>query len=151
MLDKVSILTNNNEVRQVERRGMIRLKSSMLTTNKLLQKKGENIRRMFFSIASRYDFLNALLSFTFDRRWRKFAVSVSGVHEGDKVLDVCTGTGDLAIEYAKAIPPPYPSRGEGKVGVAVVGTDFCDEMLRLALCKIKNTPSPYPSPLWGED
>ncbi len=121
--------------------------SNMLSTNELLHKKGENIRRMFSSIATRYDFLNALLSLTFDRKWRRFAVSVSGLQAGDKVLDVCTGTGDLAIEYAKAIPssstdkqvcPCHPPSEEGRVGVTVVGTDFCEEMLRLAIPKIRN-------------
>ncbi len=138
----------------------------MLTTNELLHKKGENIRRMFSSIAHRYDFLNALLSLTFDRRWRRFAVSVSGLQEGDKVLDVCTGTGDLAIEYAKAVKsqesgvrsqestpslsPPSQGGDKGRVGLRaqdsrlmthdsyVVGTDFCEEMLRLAIPKIRN-------------
>lgn len=109
----------------------------MLTTNELLHKKGDNIRRMFSSIAPRYDFLNALLSLTFDRRWRRFAVSVSGIREGDRVLDVCTGTGDLAIEYAKAIDRVI-ARGRSPRSNLVVGTDFCHEMLKLAIPKIRN-------------
>jgi demethylmenaquinone methyltransferase/2-methoxy-6-polyprenyl-1,4-benzoquinol methylase len=121
----------------------------MLTTNELLHKKGENIRRMFSSIAARYDFLNGLLSLTFDRRWRRFAVSVSGLQEGDKVLDVCTGTGDLAIEYAKAVKSLESGVGsqESKTKTQdselrtqdsyVVGTDFCEEMLRLAIPKLR--------------
>lgn len=110
----------------------------MLTTNELLHKKGENIRRMFSSIAARYDFLNGLLSLTFDRRWRRFAVSVSGLQEGDKVLDVCTGTGDLAIEYAKAVSKGTDRQGCLSHHTFVVGTDFCEEMLRLAIPKIRN-------------
>lgn len=112
----------------------------MLTTNELLHKKGDNIRRMFSSIAPRYDFLNALLSLTFDRRWRRFAVSVSGIREGDRVLDVCTGTGDLAIEYAKAIDRVI-ARERSLRSNLVVGTDFCHEMLKLAIPKIRNNGS----------
>ncbi len=81
---------------------------------------------MFGSIARVYDLLNTVLSFNFDKSWRKFAVKVSNVTPDAKILDVCTGTGDLAIAYSRVL------RKEGKV----IGSDFCHEMLRLANHKL---------------
>ncbi|MBM4086767.1 MAG: bifunctional demethylmenaquinone methyltransferase/2-methoxy-6-polyprenyl-1,4-benzoquinol methylase UbiE [Planctomycetes bacterium] len=91
-----------------------------------LNKQGAAIRAMFASVARRYDLLNRLLSFTCDRRWRKFAARVSGLRPGMRVLDVCAGTGDLAIAYAEAMD-----------GGMVVATDFCHEMLKLARPKLE--------------
>ena len=101
-------------------------------TEELLKKQGRDIRRMFASIASRYDLLNRVLSLGFDKRWRERAVELSELSElpeGAKdvrVLDVCTGTADLAIAYSQKIG----SRGR------VVGSDFCWEMLALAPKKL---------------
>lgn len=82
---------------------------------------------MFSSIAGVYDLLNTILSFNFDKHWRKFAVKVSNVAPDAKVLDVCTGTGDLAIAYSKVL----------HAGGRVIGSDFCHEMVRLADHKLK--------------
>ena len=60
-----------------------------------LSEKGERIREMFSDIAPRYDFLNRLLSFGIDRRWRRIAVECTRWTEGGKILDVATGTGDV--------------------------------------------------------
>ncbi|OHB86504.1 MAG: ubiquinone biosynthesis methyltransferase UbiE [Planctomycetes bacterium RIFCSPHIGHO2_02_FULL_40_12] len=98
-----------------------------ISQEELLKKKAENIRNMFGSIVRVYDFLNALLSLNFDKSWRKFAAKVSGVKTDTKVLDVCTGTGDLAISYSKLL------NGNG----LVVGSDYCHDMLRYGLPKIK--------------
>jgi len=76
---------------------------------------------MFAEISSRYDFLNHLLSLNLDRRWRRRTVEALRLREGARVLDVCTGTGDLALELARAV------RGSGG---SVVGSDFTIEMLR---------------------
>jgi demethylmenaquinone methyltransferase/2-methoxy-6-polyprenyl-1,4-benzoquinol methylase len=81
---------------------------------------------MFAAVSPRYDFLNHLLSLNQDRRWRKKAVAMSGLAPGGKVLDVCTGTADLALEYSKQV---------GASGT-VVGTDFCPEMLHLGRQKV---------------
>lgn len=99
----------------------------MITQTELLTKKGAYIQQMFGSIARVYDLLNTILSFNFDKSWRRFAVKVSNVPPDAKVLDVCTGTGDLAIEYSKVL------NQEGKV----IGSDFCHEMVRLADLKLK--------------
>lgn len=82
---------------------------------------------MFSSVARVYDLLNAILSFNFDKRWRRFAVKVSNATPDAKILDVCTGTGDLAIEYSKVL------NSSGKV----IGSDFCHEMVRLANDKLR--------------
>lgn len=77
------------------------------------------VRTMFASISRRYDRANQVLSFGLHHRWRRVAVARSGAREGDRILDCATGTGDLALEFRRAVG----GRGE------VVGTDFCEEML----------------------
>jgi demethylmenaquinone methyltransferase / 2-methoxy-6-polyprenyl-1,4-benzoquinol methylase len=76
---------------------------------------------MFDAIADRYDFLNHLLSAGIDRRWRRLAVESLSLTGGERVLDVCTGTGDLAIAARTARP-----------GAArrVIAVDFAPGMLR---------------------
>ena len=81
-----------------------------------LDKDGAVIQAMFAEIAPRYNFLNHLLSFHVDKRWRKKAVRLS--RPDGPVLDVCTGTGDLAAAFREATGKP------------VVGADFCAPMLR---------------------
>jgi demethylmenaquinone methyltransferase/2-methoxy-6-polyprenyl-1,4-benzoquinol methylase len=84
-----------------------------------VDKSEERVRRMFASIAHRYDFLNHLLSANIDRSWRRFTVRVAAPRPGEPVLDCCTGTADLALAYDRA------GRGQSPI----VGTDFCREML----------------------
>lgn len=76
---------------------------------------------MFGEIAGKYDFLNHLLSLNVDRYWRWRTVRTVAPKSGDRILDVCTGTGDLALAYHKA------TKGEAEI----VGADFCHEMLAL--------------------
>ena len=87
----------------------------------------DRIRGMFAGIAPRYDLLNHLLSAHRDRGWRREAVAAAGARPGDPVLDVCTGTGDLALEWARALGPAS----------AVFGTDFCEPMVRLGAAKAR--------------
>jgi demethylmenaquinone methyltransferase/2-methoxy-6-polyprenyl-1,4-benzoquinol methylase len=56
---------------------------------------------MFSAIAHRYDFLNHALSLNIDRRWRRELVRACDIQPGDRVLDAATGTGDVAIEFAR--------------------------------------------------
>lgn len=91
-----------------------------------LSEKGEKIQQMFGSIAPRYDFLNRLLSFGIDRRWRTKAVRLLKYREGSRVLDVATGTGDVALEIARTTPP----------SVKITGADFCREMVELGEVKV---------------
>ena len=90
-----------------------------------VDKSGTRVRRMFGQIAGRYDLLNHLLSFNTDRYWRWQATRHAPAVAGDSVLDVCTGTGDLALAYWRQ------SRGTARV----VGTDFCREMLAVGAAK----------------
>jgi demethylmenaquinone methyltransferase/2-methoxy-6-polyprenyl-1,4-benzoquinol methylase len=80
------------------------------------------IRNMFAAISGRYDRANTILSGGVHHLWRRTAVAYSAAREGDRVLDCATGTGDLAIAFAKAV---------GASG-RVVGTDFVPEMLTYA-------------------
>jgi demethylmenaquinone methyltransferase/2-methoxy-6-polyprenyl-1,4-benzoquinol methylase len=92
--------------------------------------KGRGIRDMFDAIAPRYDFLNRLLSLGIDRRWRSFAVGQLQIPAGGKVLDVATGTGDVALEIASRTPE----------SVRIVGEDFTQGMLAIGKKKIEATP-----------
>jgi demethylmenaquinone methyltransferase / 2-methoxy-6-polyprenyl-1,4-benzoquinol methylase len=98
-----------------------------------LSEKGERIQQMFGTIAPRYDLLNRMLSFGIDRRWRKKAVRLLKYREGSRILDVATGTGDIALEIARTTPP----------SVKITGADFCREMVDLG--QIKAARSPYAS------
>ena len=91
-----------------------------------VDKSAARVRRMFGEIAGRYDRLNHLLSRGVDRRWRRRAVRLVPAAGEGPVLDVCTGTGDLALAYWRA--------GAGQV--PVVGTDFCRPMLRVGREKV---------------
>jgi demethylmenaquinone methyltransferase / 2-methoxy-6-polyprenyl-1,4-benzoquinol methylase len=95
-----------------------------------LSEKGENIQEMFGSIAPRYDFLNRLLSFGIDRRWRQKAVRLVKYREGSRILDVATGTGDVALEIARSTPE----------SVKITGADFCREMVELGQAKVATSP-----------
>ena len=90
------------------------------------------IRAMFASIADRYDRGNQVLSLGFHHGWRRMTVRESGAKPGDRVLDCATGTGDLALEWKRAV---------GAEG-AVTGTDFCAEMLALAPAKAERAGLP---------
>ncbi len=78
----------------------------------------DGVRRMFDRIAPVYDLMNRVMTTGLDQRWRRLAVAAV-VRPGDRVLDACCGTGDLAIAARKA-------------GGAVVGLDFSVRMLERA-------------------
>jgi demethylmenaquinone methyltransferase/2-methoxy-6-polyprenyl-1,4-benzoquinol methylase len=82
---------------------------------------------MFDAIAPRYDLLNHVLSAGMDRRWRDRAIEALALPPGARVLDLCTGTGDLAIAATHLVAP-----------VSVVGVDFSREMLKLGLAKLRD-------------
>lgn len=87
-----------------------------------VDKSGDRIQKMFGEISGRYDFLNHFLSGGVDYYWRWRTVRRIRPNGSSPILDVCTGTGDLAIAYWKK------ARGQA----AVVGTDFTPEMLVIA-------------------
>jgi demethylmenaquinone methyltransferase/2-methoxy-6-polyprenyl-1,4-benzoquinol methylase len=84
-----------------------------------LDKAPSRIAGMFDAIAARYDLLNFVLSAGLDRRWRRRAIESLALTGGERLLDVCTGTADVAVGAAMATP-----------GAArVVGVDFAGAML----------------------
>jgi len=80
------------------------------------------VNRMFDRVAGRYDALNSLMTAGLHHRWRERAAARTRLQPGDSALDVCCGTGDLALELAKLVTP----------GGHVVGCDFSEPMLDLA-------------------
>lgn len=90
-----------------------------------VDKSSGRIRRMFGEIAERYDFMNHLLSGGTDVYWRWRTVRRVAPDQSGPILDVCTGTGDLAFAYRK----------RAHESVRVIGTDFTHEMLCNALLK----------------
>jgi demethylmenaquinone methyltransferase/2-methoxy-6-polyprenyl-1,4-benzoquinol methylase len=92
---------------------------------KLNQEKRVAVESMFDSIAWRYDFLNHFLSFGTDYRWRKRAIRIISRHwPHEKILDVATGTGDLAIAALMINP------------LKITGIDISEKMLEVGRAKI---------------
>ena len=67
--------------------------------------KARRVGGVFSSVASRYDLMNDLMSLGLHRLWKRFALAMSGVREGSRVLDVASGSGDLAAAFAKRAGP----------------------------------------------
>lgn len=88
--------------------------------------KQRYIDRLFAGIAPKYDLLNSVISLGRHKAWRRAAVRMSGLAAGSRAVDVATGTGDFALELARAV---------GSTG-RVVGVDFCGPMLDLAARKL---------------
>ena len=89
--------------------------------------QAHRIRNLFSAIARHYDFLNSLLSLKRDKIWRQETVNASEVEPSNKVLDVCTGTGELALAYTDKLDT------DG----FVIGSDFCFEMLVIGNQKLQ--------------
>src|SRR3954471_10177278 len=83
------------------------------------------VQAMFDRIASVYDLMNSVMTAGLHHRWRARAADLARLGEGDRALDVASGTGDLAIELARRVGPS----GE------VIGSDFSEKMLELARAK----------------
>jgi demethylmenaquinone methyltransferase/2-methoxy-6-polyprenyl-1,4-benzoquinol methylase len=98
---------------------------------KILPDSGSNLSKkaqvaeMFNNIAGRYDFLNHFLSMGIDKGWRKKAIAEVAAIKPQQILDVASGTGDMAIAAAKAILPK-----------AIMGVDIADQMLEVGRKKI---------------
>jgi len=87
--------------------------------------KKSQISRMFNAIAPYYDFLNALLTLGIDSIWRKKAIKTLEASKPNKILDIATGTADLALEAVKQLSPEK-----------VVGVDISTEMLEIGRKKV---------------
>lgn len=81
----------------------------------------DEVAQMFSEIARRYDLANRILSLKRDRAWRRELVRHAAPKPGERLLDICTGTGDIAIEFAQACPK-----------LQIVGLDLSEGMLRVA-------------------
>lgn len=90
--------------------------------------KKMQVSRMFDNISGKYDLLNTVLSLGIDRSWRRKAIAMlQGGKKIDTVLDIATGTADLAIECAKQLQPQK-----------IIGIDIAEKMLEIGRGKIKN-------------
>lgn len=88
--------------------------------------KGEQVERMFDSIAHSYDFLNHTLSLGIDRRWRRAAIRSLSPYRPKEILDVATGTGDFAILSARMLRPER-----------LLGIDLSEGMMEVGRKKVK--------------
>jgi demethylmenaquinone methyltransferase/2-methoxy-6-polyprenyl-1,4-benzoquinol methylase len=86
------------------------------------QERAAYVQDMFGRIAERYNLMNRLMTFGQDLKWRRFVVKQANLKPGDRLLDLATGTGDIAFEALKAIP-----------GIQVVGGDFSLPMMRVGM------------------
>ncbi|QXW18874.1 bifunctional demethylmenaquinone methyltransferase/2-methoxy-6-polyprenyl-1,4-benzoquinol methylase UbiE [Comamonas aquatica] len=85
------------------------------------KEKASRVRGVFDSVASKYDVMNDLMSGGLHRAWKAYTVMVANLKEGDKVLDIAGGTGDLSMAFSKKV---------GAMGT-VVHTDINEAMLRV--------------------
>jgi len=90
------------------------------------------VRAMFDRIAGFYDVMNSVMTAGLHHAWRRRAADLAGVGPGDRVLDVATGTGDLALELATRVGP----------GGEVIGSDFSPQMLTRARLKAPAATAP---------
>lgn len=88
--------------------------------------KKQQVEKMFDNIAGKYDFLNHLLSMGIDKSWRRNLIKYLSRIDPEKVLDVATGTGDLAIQTSKALP-----------NAKITGLDISQGMLDVGKSKIE--------------
>ena len=90
--------------------------------------KAKRVRGVFDSVASKYDVMNDLMSAGLHRAWKAYTVMVANLKEGDQVLDIAGGTGDLSMAFSK------------KVGTSgtVVHTDINEAMLRVGRDRLIN-------------
>ena len=91
--------------------------------------KKEQVEQMFDTISNKYDNLNRVISLGTDLKWRRKVLKMVKNHNPDSILDVATGTGDLAIQFAKNIQAKK-----------IVGFDLSQGMLSMAQKKVANTP-----------
>jgi demethylmenaquinone methyltransferase / 2-methoxy-6-polyprenyl-1,4-benzoquinol methylase len=83
------------------------------------RQRAAKVNDLFASIARRYDLLNDLQSFGLHRRWKRRVVNLANVKPGDRALDLCCGTGDIALALARQ-------------GAETTGLDFSEKMLEVA-------------------
>lgn len=101
--------------------------------------KKEQVTQMFDNISNKYDFLNRVISFRADKKWRKKVVKIVNDIKPTQVLDIATGTGDLAIALSKSSASK------------IIGLDISKGMLNIGREKIKNLGlSDKIEMIWGD-
>ena len=85
--------------------------------------KGEQVERMFDSIATHYDFLNHWMSFDIDKKWRKKAILQLQPYQPRSILDIATGTGDFAIQTAQILHPTDLTAADISEGMMEIGRE----------------------------
>ena len=91
------------------------------------ERRASDVDRMFSSIAPRYDLLNHILSFGLDKGWRRRVASETRKIDCQKILDVCTGTGDMAIELSR--------QWKGRIHIEAI--DFSQELIDIGRKKLR--------------
>ena len=99
------------------------------------QEKAKKVAGVFTSVASKYDIMNDLMSAGLHRIWKRFAVGLANVHEGQRVLDIAGGSGDLSRLFLDKV---------GKDGQVVL-TDINNAMLRVGRDRLLDEGKPTPT------
>jgi demethylmenaquinone methyltransferase/2-methoxy-6-polyprenyl-1,4-benzoquinol methylase len=94
--------------------------------------KKEQVEKMFDTISENYDGLNRIISFGTDIKWRKKVLATIIEHHPESILDIATGTGDLAIKFA-----------EKTSATKIIGLDLSEGMLSIARKKVADTELKY--------
>ena len=96
------------------------------------EEKPTFVRHMFADAARRYDRMNRIMTLGQDQRWRRLVVAACHIPPGGRLLDVATGTGDIALEALRQHPDAF-----------VVGADFTREMMRIGQAKDPDGRIPF--------
>lgn len=99
----------------------------MVTPYNDSEQKVSQVQRMFNRIAPTYDKLNRIISLGLDKSWRRRAIALLAPYQPKLILNVATGTGDLAIDLTKHIPNIH----------SIVGADISEEMMRYGESKVR--------------
>jgi len=91
-------------------------------------KKTDLVAQVFDSVSTKYDVMNDVLSFGLHRLWKRFTVNCSGIRQGQQVLDLAGGTGDLTAKFSRVV---------GKTG-RVILADINDSMLKVGRSRLRD-------------
>lgn len=94
------------------------------------KERAVKVNALFAAIARRYDLLNDLQSFGLHRCWKRRVAELAAIAPGDRALDLCCGTGDIAFALARR-------------GAETTGLDFSKQMLEVAASRLSKSPSSY--------
>ena len=97
-----------------------------------IEEKPVFVRNMFADAARRYDRMNRIMTLGQDRRWRRLVVAACNLPPGGRLLDVATGTADIALEALRQHPDAF-----------VIGADFTHEMMRIGQAKDRDGRIPF--------